>query len=224
MKKLKIAINLLRFSPNVNIGGNYTYSYNIINSLISHTNENGNIYYLLVTKENKKMFDFEHPNIKFIFGESKNNIISQLIYENYFIRKILKNNKFDLFYSPNFLLPFFKLKLPTVATIHDINFMHFSQGKLKDIYKHIIYRKTLKNATGITTVSNFTKEDVCKHFGNFEYKIKVVYNGCNYLNELKNNNIDKDAFKKAYNINKEYILAISHYKHKNAQLAIKAFS
>ncbi|OCT10707.1 hypothetical protein A8709_22995 [Paenibacillus pectinilyticus] len=217
---MNIGINLLRFDPTKNIGGNYTYAFNIVQSLIQNKS---NMYYLFLTDRNKEMFAFKADNIKCICLKSKKNIISKIFAENLFIEKQIKHLELEIFFSPCFLLPFRKLKIKSVVTIHDLNFRHFSQGFFKDIYKNILYRLTIRNSSAITTVSEFTKLDLCSFVPGFEGKIKVVYNGCNMTLESFDKS-NHDSFERRYSIDYPYFLAISHYEHKNAELAIKAFA
>lgn len=216
---MNIAINLLRFDPDIHLGGNFTFAYNIVKKLVSDKSKK---YYLFVTERNKKIFNFNDVNVNYIVGKYYNNIILKLLHENKFIVSQLKKYKIDIFYSPCFLLPYKRLQIPTVATLHDINFKHFTQGKLKNFYKNVMYKRTLRNSTVITTVSKFTKMDICKYYHGYENKIKVIYNGCSFDENFNEKAIK--IMKDKYKIDSKYILTISHYKHKNPQLVMIAFS
>lgn len=218
---MKIAINLLRFNPKVNIGGNYTFAYNVVKELI-HQNNDKNKYYLLISEESKEMFDYgDLENVTYVFRKQQSNIFFQLINENLFILKKINLLNIDLFYSPCFLLPLKKIKIPTICTIHDLNFKYISQGLLKDMYKNIIYKKTLKNANIITTISNYTKTDIINNFHIDEEKIITIYNGTNIKKNIDINSLE--GFKNKYGIDGNYIFTMSHHSHKNAELAISAF-
>ncbi|HDR7673490.1 TPA: glycosyltransferase family 4 protein [Bacillus wiedmannii] len=213
---MKIGINLMRFHPSINIGGNYTFAYNIVREMVNNSKHD---YYLFVNKDNKEMFKFDNANVHFIEGEYFKNIFIEIINENFFVKKNIKKFKMDVYYSPCFLLPFFEMPIPTIATIHDINFMHFSQGALKDFYKKLSYKTTLQKGTFISTVSNFTLQDVCEKIGDFSNKMFVTYNGCDISKSDLNSN-----FRNHYNLNGKFAVCFSHYEHKNAVHAIKVLA
>lgn len=216
---MRILINLLRFDPDINIGGNYSYAFNMINSLAKIQ---ANEYILLVTNTNKIMFQFDLPNVKYIVSKLDKNIGIRIVQENLIIKKYAIGDVADVYFSPTTLLPFLSIKLPSVCTIHDLNFKHFSQGILKNIYKNLLYRRTLKSSNYITTVSEFTKNDVLKNYSISSDKIVVVYNACNF--KLKDISIEQsDIVREKYKIKSKYIMIVSHYRHKNAFLAMDSF-
>lgn len=217
---MKVLVNLLRFDPKINIGGNYSYSYNISKQLINNDN---NDYIFLVTNSNKKMFEFNKGNVKFLEYDLSTNMYIRILQENMIISNNAKAYFADVYFSPSTLLPFKSIEIPAVCTIHDLNFKHFSQGLVKDIYKNYIYKRTLKNANQIIAVSEFTKNDIIKQYNIHEDKIKVIYNASNF--NIKDIDLVRaNEIKNRYELKSKYIMAISHYKHKNAHFAIELFS
>ena len=96
------------------------------------------------------------------------------------IPRILKKYKPDLFYSPDGWMSL-STKVPTVNTIHDINFIHRpgdSPFLVRKYYNHFFPRFAHK-AKRIVTVSEYSKADMVKMFKLNPKKIDVAYNGCN---------------------------------------------
>jgi len=98
------------------------------------------------------------------------------------IPKILKKFNPDIFYSPDGWISL-NTNIPTVNTIHDVNFMH-RPGDLpflvRKYYKHY-FPKFAAFSKRIVTVSEFSKSDIVKTFGLDSDKVDVAYNGCNEL-------------------------------------------
>jgi glycosyltransferase involved in cell wall biosynthesis len=96
------------------------------------------------------------------------------------IPRILKKYKPDLFYSPDGWISL-NTKVPTVDTIHDINFIH-RPGDLPywvRKYYNYFFPKFASFSKRIVTVSEFSKADLVKTFGLDPATIDVAYNGCN---------------------------------------------
>lgn len=96
------------------------------------------------------------------------------------VHRFLKRNSIDLFVSPDGFIPL-KSKIPSVNVIHDINFQHYPKGiplLTRHYYKHFFPRYA-KKATKIVTVSQYSKNDICKSFNVPPNKITVAYNGAN---------------------------------------------
>jgi len=98
------------------------------------------------------------------------------------VPRILKKYKPDLFFSPDGWISL-ATSIPTVDTIHDINFIH-RPGDLPFLvrnYYNYYFPKFAHRAKRIITVSEFSKSDLVKTFRLDPSKIDVAYNGCNEL-------------------------------------------
>jgi glycosyltransferase involved in cell wall biosynthesis len=98
------------------------------------------------------------------------------------IPRILKKFKPDLFYSPDGYITL-NTEVPTVTTIHDINFMHRPADLpfwVRKYYTHY-FPKFASFSKRIVTVSEFSKTDLVNTFGLNPDKVDVAYNGCNQL-------------------------------------------
>jgi glycosyltransferase involved in cell wall biosynthesis len=140
----------------------------------------------VVDKENKYfLFTYENLGIKEDFytniSTGKSFIPTKLfapIWINLVIPKILKLNKINLFFSINQLTPLRKLrKIKYILVLHDVIY------KVNKIYHPFIYRKylqfftffSIRKSDLIVTVSNYSKQDILKHYRIDSEKIKVVY-------------------------------------------------
>lgn len=96
------------------------------------------------------------------------------------IPRILKKYEPDLFFSPDGWMSL-STKVPTLNTIHDINFIHRpgdSPFLVRKYYNHFFPRFAHK-ATRIVTVSEYSKNDLVRTLKVEPQKIDVAYNGCN---------------------------------------------
>ncbi len=139
-----------------------------------------------VDKENKYfLFSYDNLRIKEDFytniSTGKSSLHQKLfapIWINFIIPKVLKQNKIDLFFSVNQLTPLWKLSnTKYILVLHDVIY------KVDKTYHPFIYRKylqcftyfSIKKCDLIITVSNYSKQDILKHYSVSEQKIKVVY-------------------------------------------------
>jgi glycosyltransferase involved in cell wall biosynthesis len=96
------------------------------------------------------------------------------------IPRILKKYKPDLFFSPDGWISL-RTKIPTIDTIHDINFIHRPEDLpfwVRNYYNYF-FPKFANHSKRIITVSEYSKSDLVKAFKLDPLKIDVAYNGCN---------------------------------------------
>jgi glycosyltransferase involved in cell wall biosynthesis len=96
------------------------------------------------------------------------------------VPKILKKFDPDIFYSPDGWISL-NTKVPTVNTIHDINFIHRPDNLPFLVRKYCTYYfpRFAAFSKRIVTVSEFSKADIVKTFGLDPNIVDVAYNGCN---------------------------------------------
>lgn len=96
------------------------------------------------------------------------------------VQRFLKRSNIDLFVSPDGYIPL-RIKIPSLSVIHDINFHHYPKGipLLTRYYYKYFFPRFAKKATEIVTVSEYSKNDICKSFNIPPSKITVAYNGAN---------------------------------------------
>ncbi|MEN9742249.1 MAG: hypothetical protein RLZZ65_54 [Bacteroidota bacterium] len=140
------------------------------------------------------------------------------------LKKQIKKDNLDLFWSPDGLLPL-GLKIPTIATIHDLNFEHFPQDLPWAVSKYyrFFFPRFSKQATKIITVSATTKNDIIASYGIAENKIKVIYNGVNKRYTPLSVQ-EKAIFIDKKNLPQNYFLFVgSLHPRKNIQRLLAAF-
>ena len=132
------------------------------------------------------LFDRDHSD-EFIFGknvtpikvplQARHPILFYLWFE-WLIPLVLKKHKVDLFLSPDGYLSL-RSKKPQLAVIHDINFEYYPRHLpwVHRKYYRFFFPKFAEKATRIATVSQFSKQDIIRHYEIEPDKIDVVYNG-----------------------------------------------
>lgn len=126
-------------------------------------------------------------------------------------------NKCDVFYSPNYNIPF-GINIPIYSTIHDIVFLDVEglTTKFGKFIRWIVLWRTTIISKKIFTVSGFSKKRIQFHFKRSP-EIIVTYGGIN--REIMS---FKAGQKSPYEF--EYILFIGNIKkHKGLEVLLKAF-
>lgn len=126
-------------------------------------------------------------------------------------------NQCDVFYSPNFNIPF-GIKIPVYATIHDMVFLDVKglTSKFGKFIRWMVLWRTSRISKKLVTVSEFSKKRIQYHFKKSP-EIIVAYSGIN--RELKAFKINPEA---PYQF--QYILFIGNIKkHKGLDVLMKAF-
>ncbi|MEA3503977.1 MAG: glycosyltransferase family 1 protein, partial [Bacteroidota bacterium] len=137
---------------------------------------------------------------------------------------ILKKHKIDIFVSPDGYTPL-RSKVPSLSVFHDLNFEHYPEDlpKVEKLYYQKFFPKYAKKTTRIATVSEFSKQDICKQYSIDPNKIDVVYNGSNTEYKPLSKTVIS-ATKKQYSNGKEYFLFVgSLHPRKNLTNLFKAF-
>jgi len=140
------------------------------------------------------------------------------------VPKNLMKHGARLFFSPDGFLSL-SSPVPSVPVIHDINFVHRPQDlpyftrKFYNTFFPIYAQK----AHRIITVSEYSKNDICKSYNIEPSKIDVVYNGSNSLY----NPIDEETKKRTkntYSKGSDYFIFIgSLHPRKNIARLLEAF-
>lgn len=184
--------------------------------------------------EHEFIFIFDRPyNNEFIFadniipiviGPQARHPILFYIWFNFQIPRVLKKYKADVFLSPDGYLSQ-RTKVPQLAVIHDINFVHRPDDFpwLIEKYYNYFFPKFAQIAKRIATVSFYSKEDITRSF-KVEYdKIDVVYDGINQIFEPITS-IEKVEIRKKYTQGSEYFLFVGAlHPRKNVSGLLRAF-
>ena len=139
---------------------------------------------------------------------------------------IVNKGKFDLFFSPDHILPAQPLYCKKVLTVHDLSFVKFPElfTFAKRLYKRLMTPLSLKRADRIIAVSQNTKNDIVAIYGVAPEKITVVHNGVgNNFVPVKDEASLKCA-KNKYGLPDRYVLCVGTIEpRKNIIRLIKAY-
>ena len=147
------------------------------------------------------------------------------VWEDYVLPTMINRAKPDIFWGPRFFVPG-KLKLPTVATIHDIAFVKHPDVVSEKQYKYFdeIIKNSLVSASHFIAVSKTTKSDFCEHYGVSEDKVSVIYNGYNQKFLFPADNMEKEKIKIKYKLPEDFILFLGTIEpRKNLSRLIEAY-
>ncbi len=219
---MKIGIDLTWLKPKKS-GGVESYIRNLLDGFLELDDKNS--YILLVSQDNKDSLHSyaNDKRIKIVECNTyANKVKSHLIWQNMHEYKLFKKENVDLVFFPVYEMPLYKCKkLKTVVTIHDIQALHYPEyfSKLENIWFKMGWKACLKNANTVVTISDFTKDDIKKHFKNTDNLVRIY-------NPIVLNDNTKEDFKKLaeqYTIKKDeyYYTICSLYKHKNLITLIK---
>jgi len=218
---MRIAIDIREFA--VSNTGISQFTGNLLKYLLSQKNEFE--YFLFSNRQISDTADKLPKNYKLILSQTKQN----LLYEQFVLPKLLKSQNIDIYFSPYYKIPLF-LDIPTIATVHDIGFITFP---LQYYARSGIYRffakqyllLSLKKSAKLIAVSNYTKQEIIKHYKISAEKIAVIYNTVNpiFSEDIKNKyNLEINTLKNKFG---DFILSVSNYKpHKNIKNLIEAFA
>jgi len=138
----------------------------------------------------------------------------------------LKKNPVDIFHT-QYIAPFWlPKKMKLVLTIHDISFNFFPQFIKKSdfLFLKTLIPRSLKMATKIIAVSDFTKKEIEKYYHIPAEKIAAIHNGVDF--ELFNKNIAREKLeeiRKKYSLPEKFILYIGTLQpRKNIPVVIEA--
>ena len=184
--------------------------------------------------EHEFIFIFDRPyDPDYIFAENVTPVVigpparHPLLFYIWFdfqIPKVLKKYKADLFLSPDGYLSL-RTKVPQLAVIHDINFVHRPDDLpwLIAKYYNYFFPKFARIAKRIATVSFYSKEDIARSFKIDYDKIDVVYDGINQIFEPLLEK-EKTKIRKKYTGGCEYFLFVGAlHPRKNVSGLLKAF-
>jgi len=202
------------------------FAFNIISQLEKIDKEN---QYFIYLKE-KPLSDLpkERPGWQYkIFGPSK--FWTQGVLP---IKLFTQREKLDVFYSPSHYAPRFS-PFPIIISIMDLwHHYHPEQFAKKDLYQLINWeRYSVRKASRIVTISEFSKSEIIKFYNYPANRIIVAYPGYTSF-DIKNKNekiskLDAEAIKntkKKYKIEGNYLLYLGTLQPKKNLLGlIEAF-
>ncbi len=175
----KIAINTRLLIPGKMDGiGWFTFE---IFSRIAKNNPQHRFYYFFDRKFSDEFITSDNIIPVVVSPQARHPFLFYLWFE-FAVPWWLKKIKADIFVSPD-SFNITKKNVPSLMVIHDLNFEHNPEflPKLISWYYRRYTPKMANTAQRIATVSEFSKNDICKHYNIEAQKIDVVYNGANTM-------------------------------------------
>jgi glycosyltransferase involved in cell wall biosynthesis len=106
--------------------------------------------------------------------------IKSLLFEGFELPRRLKGARIDLYYSPSYLLPFFRGAESEVICVHDLAWRIFPRSKSLRFRSYMNARlpSALRRANRIVSVSVATADDLTREYGDgLADRIRIVHNG-----------------------------------------------
>ena len=148
------------------------------------------------------------------------------LWEHLKLPSIVNKGNFDLFFTPDHVLPLLPVKCKKVITVHDLSFVKFPKlfSFAKRIYKQLMTPVSIRRADRIIAVSENTKKDIVKLFKIDPDKVTVVYNGVSGEFKKVEDKAVLDKVRNKYGLPNHYILFVGTIEpRKNIINLIKAF-
>lgn len=219
---MRIGINLLYLIPGV-VGGTETYAAGLLSGFSQI--DNGNEFFIFV---NQRAADWPIPEnknfIRVVCPVEGTIRYQRYLFEQYRFPKLLSQYKIDLVHSLGYVGP---LRSPcrSVVTIHDLNYVDIAHsiGIGKRLILKFFSTQAAKRSDHVITVSNFSKERLCKVLHLPAEKITVTLEATNKKNNI-DTSINCNALLTHYGIKEPYIVALGGGSiHKNIRRLIHAF-
>ncbi len=188
-------------------------------------NDDCNRYYLYTNKD----IDCEGLDERFVIRKYKSKIGTFGL--RYIVPKMIKEDKIDVFWGPEHVLPKKEDDIKYVLTIHDLALFRLKKtaALYNEIINKIYCKKSAEQADSIIAISNSTKNDLVHLFGINPNKIPVIYNGVSlypysYV-ATRVSNSEFEPLSDKFGINQQYFLFVGTIEpRKNLVNAVKAFN
>jgi len=146
------------------------------------------------------------------------------IWSNFILPLYLKNNKIDLLFSVNQILPLIKVNnCKYVSIVHDViykadpNFLPFIYRKYLQFFAHF----SIKISDKIITDSEYSKTDILKHYNVPESKIRVILPATNKdFKPMNLSDYEKEQIKITFNLLNHIILYVGMIENRKNILGI----
>lgn len=188
--------------------------------------DNMNIYRLILSRKTNGFKD--GANLKVVNLRLPGRVLNGLWRRFSIFPMELFAGRADIFFSPNFTLPYLAQKTRTVITVHDLAFMKYPQvvtGSSRAFLEYWVPR-SIKMADKIICVSNSTKNDIMEHFNIQENKMVVIHEGCDgRFRPLPDDGVLKERCRNKYGLPDRFILYLGTLEpRKNIPSLLKAFA
>ena len=105
--------------------------------------------------------------------------LRRIAWENLVLPRLLREKRADLYFSPDYVLPFRKLPCPGVLTIHDLAFMTLpgTNNRRYGTYLRLVVPASARKAGAVIAISEYTRGEVVRLLGVREEKVRRIYYG-----------------------------------------------
>lgn len=182
--------------------------------------DSGISYKIFLDTENS--LKFENSNVEY-------STISQgkmyFFWQNFSLLKALRQEDFDVFWSPNYYLPLL-YKGNSIISVHDIswNFLKSDYSFFNRVRRNLFMNISLKKSLKIFTISNFSKNEIIDHYGVDKLMIRSIPLAVN-SSFLRSGENEIKKFKKKFNLRSNRIIGFlgSIFKRRNVDKIIAAY-
>ena len=218
---MRIAVNT-RFLLPTKMEGFGWYSFEIVKRLVENNPKHEFIFFFDRAYDEKFIFG---PNVTpVVLNPPARHPILFRIWFNYSVKRALKKYQADLFFSPDGFLSLTS-DVPQVGVIHDINFEHHPEDIPSSARRYLkkYFPRFAKKASHILTVSDYSKQDICKTYGVEPSKVTVSWNGASSsFNPIPSD--QKKLIREKYSKGKNYLLFVGAlHPRKNLKRLIAAY-
>lgn len=222
---MKIAINSLVLDDRP--GGVGNYAYNLINSLITSTENKHELNIFLQENVIQRFSKFNSLTTLKKEPVFKKNF-HRILYEQTVMPFKYKSGSYDFIHLMDYQVPFIRVNQNFVVTIHDLTYFLFERifTKGQQAFKQANTKYAIKHAKAIITNSNTTKNDIMRLFPKTRTdKIIVTPLAVNSIYHNEINLQDILTVRKKYQINSDYLLYTGTIEpRKNIITLIEGFS
>jgi glycosyltransferase involved in cell wall biosynthesis len=219
---MRIAINA-RFSGYANAEGYARFTRGVIAPMARDFAMDDYIF-LFDNKDSRPFISSVNASFQSCGPQARHPLLWKYWYD-WVLPKMARKENADCLFSPDGFCSL-NSSIPQVLAIHDLAFLHYPQGISRlylEYYKHYTPR-FIKAARQIVTVSEFSREDIIRHYPEAGNKISVVYNAADET-FLPVSFEEKEKYRERITGGKEFFLyAGSIHPRKNLVTLLKGFS
>ncbi len=216
-----IAVNTRVLIPN-RLEGIGTYTHNVLRQMV------------VDYPEHEFVFIFDRPfSSEFMYGPNVRAVVAgpparhpflYVVWFEYAVARLLRRIQPDVFLSPDGYLSL-RSSVPQVPVIHDLNFEHFPQffSTISRWHYQTYFPRYARKAARISTVSEFSKDDIVRTYGISPEKIDVAYNGVDPI-FTPAQKVQIDDVKRTVTSGEDYFIFVGGlYRRKNLGTVLRAF-
>ena len=222
---MKIGLNLLYLLPGI-VGGTETYAAGLLNGLSRVDVENE--YVVFVNSESASWPMPGRENFRRILCPVKaSNRAGRYFFEQVRLPKVLKEKGVDLVHSLGYVGPL-RPPCPAVLTLHDLHYLHYrAMGNIIPWCKCLILgnlvNQCARRATSVITVSDFSREEICRELKLAREKVTVTKEAPSDLSQ-RDHRGEKAEVLREHGVSGPYIVAFAGGAlHKNIPRLLEAY-